>query len=172
MRRFALDPPATAKSCVLLSGAIRILVGVVLVYAGLQKLNSPYRFLADFYDYELTSPREGLYIASVMPFFEVIVGSCLVLRVFPAGALLCASGMFTVFLLVELSAIARGLQIDCGCFGHRAEDERINSAAILRTASLMTLAYVGLVTVCLRERDSAQPKNSENLSDASGPITG
>jgi hypothetical protein len=60
-----------------------------------------------------------------------------------AGALL-ATLLLMVFLVAQVSALARGLRIDCGCFGGSDELSAIGPATVTRTALLLALA-VGVV---------------------------
>jgi hypothetical protein len=57
----------------------------------------------------------------------------------PFGAAL-ATLLLSVFLFAQLSASARGLHIDCGCFGGTDELSAIGPATITRTALLLLLA--------------------------------
>lgn len=57
----------------------------------------------------------------------------------PIGAWL-ATALLTVFLLAQVSAWKRGLDIDCGCFAGSDELSAIGPASITRTALLLVLA--------------------------------
>lgn len=51
-----------------------------------------------------------------------------------------ATIMLSVFLFAQVSAMMRGLRIDCGCFGGSDELSAIGPATITRTALLLLLA--------------------------------
>lgn len=57
----------------------------------------------------------------------------------PFGAGL-ATVLLAVFLASQVSALARGLEIDCGCFGGSDELAAIGPATVTRTALLLLLA--------------------------------
>jgi hypothetical protein len=57
----------------------------------------------------------------------------------PYGAAL-ATALLAVFLTAQASAPARGLRIDCGCFGGSDELSRVGPATVTRTALLLVLA--------------------------------
>lgn len=57
----------------------------------------------------------------------------------PFGAAL-ATALLAVFLVAQVSAALRGLEIDCGCFGGTDELSAIGPATITRTALLLLLA--------------------------------
>jgi uncharacterized membrane protein YphA (DoxX/SURF4 family) len=62
---------------------------------------------------------EGLVgpVAFGLPVVEIAVGLALLAGVFVRTAALAAAALMVVFLAAVGSAWARGLQIDCGCFG-------------------------------------------------------
>jgi len=97
--------------------AARLLLGAVLVVAGALKVPDPaaavravraYRLLPE----ELVGP-----VAFGLPVIEVAVGLALLAGVFVRAAAVAAAVLVVVFLAGVGSAWARGLQIDCGCFG-------------------------------------------------------
>lgn len=51
-----------------------------------------------------------------------------------------ATLLLAVFLFAQASALARGLRIDCGCFGGSDELSRLGPATLTRTALLLLLA--------------------------------
>lgn len=95
----------------------RWLVGGVLLLAGGLKIWDPAGFLRDVENYRLIEGPLALAVAFFLPWFEVVAGAGLWLRRPYRGAVLAASAMFAVFLGGLLQAWARGLDIECGCFG-------------------------------------------------------
>ncbi|MGY5885277.1 MauE/DoxX family redox-associated membrane protein [Modestobacter lacusdianchii] len=101
--------------------AARLLLGVVLVVAGALKVPDPaaaeravraYRLLPE----ALVSP-----VAFGLPVLEIAVGLALLAGVFVRTAAIASAALMVVFLVGVGSAWARGLQIDCGCFGGGGE---------------------------------------------------
>jgi uncharacterized membrane protein YphA (DoxX/SURF4 family) len=94
---------------------IRLALGGLLVWTGLEKIQRPYEFLGAVYNYELVSPTVGLMIATILPWAEVCVGASLIMRVMPRGAALLAVALFTMFTVALASAAGDGTVISCGC---------------------------------------------------------
>lgn len=97
--------------------AARLTVGGVWIVAGWLKAFNPYSAGAAVRAYEIFPPDLATVIGQALPWVELALGALLVLGVFvrPAAA---ASGLLLVaFILGIASAWARGLSIDCGCFG-------------------------------------------------------
>ena len=56
-------------------------------------------------------------LAAGLPVFEIALGVLLLLGIFLRPAAVISIGLLTVFIIAIISAWARGLSIDCGCFG-------------------------------------------------------
>jgi hypothetical protein len=98
--------------------ATRLFLGATLFVAGASKLWNPWALAESIQQYHiLPSWLIGLG-ASILPGIEFLCGLCLIrggnlLR----GAALLATGLSAVFVAANLSALLRGLNINCGCFG-------------------------------------------------------
>jgi hypothetical protein len=96
---------------------IRVALGVIFLYSGVEKIAHPYIFLANVYDFELTGPGLGMLVAMVLPWLELFLAIALIFNLFPGGALLGGALLGILFVGVQASAIVRGLSVNCGCFG-------------------------------------------------------
>src|SRR5579872_1539161 len=92
-------------------------IGGVFIYAGVTKISDPLHFADSINAFATLPPAVIDPLALGLPFYEII---CAVLTFLPptrrvgALALTVASLMFFIALL---SALLRGLTLDCGCFG-------------------------------------------------------
>jgi uncharacterized membrane protein YphA (DoxX/SURF4 family) len=100
-----------------LGTAARLLLGGVLVVAGALKLPDPAAALRAVRAYRLLPEAVAGPVAFGLPVVEIAVGLALLAGVFVRTAALAAAVLMVVFLVAVGSAWARGLQIDCGCFG-------------------------------------------------------
>jgi uncharacterized membrane protein YphA (DoxX/SURF4 family) len=94
-----------------------------------------YRLLAE----PLVAP-----VAFGLPVIEIAVGLALLAGVFVRTAAIAAAVLLVVFIAAVGSAWARGLQIDCGCFGNGGQ-----VAAGETSYPLEVLRDVGLLLVAL-----------------------
>ncbi|NOZ57436.1 MAG: DoxX family membrane protein [Calditrichaeota bacterium] len=111
--------------------AARLFVGLVFVYAGVGKILDPRAFAAQVENYRLLPQVLVAFTAVSLPWAEVLAGGLLLLgRAVRPAALTCLF-LEVVFLLAVGAAVARGLNIECGCFAgshslvglkHLAED--------------------------------------------------
>lgn len=96
---------------------LRLILAGVFLYAGVLKIIKPQEFADNIAQYQLLPEALINIIALSLPFFECAVGLLLLSgkcdRLASGGIIL----MCLVFGVALISAIARGLVIDCGCFG-------------------------------------------------------
>lgn len=95
----------------------RVVVGAVWIVAGLLKLPDPAASVRAVRAYDLLPEAIVPTVGHLLPVLEVVVGVCLVLGVLTRGAAVLSSVLFVAFIVGIASAWARGLQIECGCFG-------------------------------------------------------
>lgn len=94
----------------------RLVVGGIFVFASLEKLADPAGFAQAIYHYRMV-PLPLLHpFALLLPMTELVLGGALILGVARRGAALLALGLSVVFLVAIATALARGLDISCGCF--------------------------------------------------------
>ena len=97
--------------------AFRIVLGGLFVYAGAVKIADPLDFAQDIRNYRLVGQSLSFVAAVVLPWLEVLAGVFLVAGIWKRGAALVISGLLVFFIVLTLVTMARGIDVDCGCFG-------------------------------------------------------
>lgn len=105
----------------MLDWTCRIAIAAVFLLAALPKLLDPLAFAKAITNYKLVLPLIGQnYVfptAMFMPALEAVVAAAVLLpRTKRAGSVM-AGGLMLLFIVLIAQALARGLNIDCGCFG-------------------------------------------------------
>jgi uncharacterized membrane protein YphA (DoxX/SURF4 family) len=101
----------------LINGTLRLLVGGAFVFAGVLKIIAPAKFAVDVGNYRLL-PHEMLHLVAILlPWIEVVAGLFVLVGFWLRAATLVIMAMTSTFFVVIISALARGLNIECGCFG-------------------------------------------------------
>jgi len=96
--------------------ACRLAVGGIFIYASLDKLAHPRAFAEVIHHYRLL-PFPLLHpSAHLLPMVEFVTGSALILGLGRRGAALLAGIMTVIFMVAIITALARNLDISCGCF--------------------------------------------------------
>jgi Methylamine utilisation protein MauE. len=96
---------------------LRVLLALLFVLAGGLKLLDPAAFAAEINRYQLIPWWGCALLAVLLPWLEICAGIGLLTRSFSPGSLTWVTLLLVVFSLALLSAMLRGLSIDCGCFG-------------------------------------------------------
>jgi uncharacterized membrane protein YphA (DoxX/SURF4 family) len=96
---------------------IRLVLGGVLLAASWHKLLDPYASVASVRAYDLLPEPLVKLLGYSLPIIEVLVGLCLVLGLITRVTGVFAAGLMVMFVIGIASVWARGMEIDCGCFG-------------------------------------------------------
>src|SRR5689334_5385848 len=95
----------------------RVVVGGTWVVAGLLKLPDPTENVRAVRAYQLLPESVVPLVGHGLPVLEVLVGVCLLLGLLTRVAAGVSALLLVAFVVGIGSAWARGLQIECGCFG-------------------------------------------------------
>ncbi|MFH1123512.1 MAG: MauE/DoxX family redox-associated membrane protein [Pseudomonadota bacterium] len=121
---------------------IRMILGIVFLLASIDKILHPEAFAEAITNYRILPDAIINLTAIVLPWIELMVGLCLVSGIWVPGASLLSALLLMVFLGAILFNVARGLDIECGCF--ILTDEADSTASMLwyvvRDALLLLMA--------------------------------
>jgi uncharacterized membrane protein YphA (DoxX/SURF4 family) len=126
-----------------LGTAARLVTGGVWLWAGLLKLPHPEESVQAVRAYQLLPGDVAVSVGHLLPVLEVVVGACLILGLLTRGAAVASGLLFVVFIIGIASVWARGISIDCGCFGGGGYDPDAESKypwEIARDVGLLALS--------------------------------
>ena len=125
----------------------RVILGVILIYASIDKIVHPAEFAKAIGNYNVLPFGLENLLGIVLPVLELLVGICLVLGIMIDGSAIIAGGMMVVFIIAISQALFRGIDINCGCFkvtvengGHQVGIRRIIEDFIYLGMALMVLS--------------------------------
>jgi uncharacterized membrane protein YphA (DoxX/SURF4 family) len=98
---------------------MRLLLGVIFIAASIDKIAHPAEFAGIVQNYQILPDRMVNIVAVVLPWLEVIVGALILCGWWLPGATILANLLLVVFLSALASAVARGIDVHCGCFSAR-----------------------------------------------------
>ncbi len=107
----------TAPSRSILRIALAVVIGGLFIYAGAMKIADPTQFARDIQNFRIVPWSIAIRMAFYLPWLEIIAGLALIFGVLRHGALAILSTLMVVFIAATISAHARGISLDCGCFG-------------------------------------------------------
>ena len=100
---------------------LRLIVGGVVLVAGLLKANNPSKSAMAVRAYEILPVNVANIWGYILPWLEIGSGLLILLGIAIRANAIFTALLFTLFILAVSSAWARGLNIDCGCFGGGGE---------------------------------------------------
>lgn len=95
---------------------LRLILGGVFAYASFDKILHPYDFAEVLYNYQILPDALINITAILLPWLELSLGLFLILGRFLRGAVFTANALLVVFFVALAFNLARGLDIECGCF--------------------------------------------------------
>ena len=125
------------------STVVRLVLAGVFLTAGGLKAVDPQTSVAAVRAYELLPPALETAVGWGLPFLEIALGLLLVIGAFARVLAVASALLLAVFIAGVLSAAARGLSIDCGCFGGGgtvAPGQTEYTSEIVRDGVLLLLA--------------------------------
>lgn len=126
----------------LLLWTLRILIGGLFLYSGFIKILDPHLFAQRVANYHLLGERGVSITAVLLPWLEIWTGlSLIILPPLRPAAWCLITCMLLLFTAVKLSALARGLDIPCGC-GTR--DAPMTVRDVFQNILLLALTLPGL----------------------------
>ena len=98
---------------------LRILIGILFVVSGCEKLIWPYQnFLYVIENYQILPRFLEMLTAHIFPWIEFFLGLFVIVGLWTKSALRGILFLLMIFIVVVAQAIARKLSItECGCFG-------------------------------------------------------
>ncbi len=115
---------------------IQIGLGLLFIYASLDKIWNPGLFAKSISNYRIL-PLPLLHISAiVLPWLELICGFALVINRYQRAAYLLIGSLLLVFIMAITSAMMRGLDFNCGCFSVNSDESNVGWLKILQNIGL------------------------------------
>ena len=110
----------------------RLILGGVLFVAGAVKVSDPYGSATSVRAYQMLPVDLANLLGFTLPFIEIAIGIFLVAGVWVRAMAAAGAILMLAFIIAIGQAWARGISLDCGCFG---------KGGLLDTEELPTLSY-------------------------------
>ena len=135
--------------------ALGAVVGFVFIYAGLLKAWDPVKFAADISNFRILPWGLGVRLAFYLPWVEIICGVALLIGWMRAGAIAILTALTVVFIGATISAQARGIDLECGCFGAASKNLSFTSHMAILIGLLAALVLLWFWNPSRSARDGA-----------------
>ena len=122
---------------------LRVGCGLILVYASLDKLGDPTKFLKVIENYHVP-PAELLPLAAVViPWLEFFTGVCLAVGFKWRGAAFIYCALMGFYILALSWNLSQGAEMNCGCFSMDSV-EKLTGWTVLRDVVFLGMGLVVL----------------------------
>ncbi len=139
-------PPQVSRRRAVLDGLgvlARLGLAAVFLVSGALKASDPRETVVAVRAYDLLPESLVSVVAATLPYLEIAVGVLLLVGLATRLAAVLGAVLMVVFIAGVISAAARGLSIDCGCFGGGGAvdaGQTAYAAEILRDLGFLVLA--------------------------------
>lgn len=138
-------------------------VGGLFLAAGILKLRSLPGFLVAIEGYQLIPSRMAVWLAVWVPWLEIFAGACVVTGIGRRAGGVVLMALLLAFSGAVLSAWARGLDIECGCFA-AGGSSKVGPVAVARNLLLLAL----LASACFYGRLRNAPDSAPQAATGDG----
>ena len=118
---------------------VRLAVGIIFIYASLDKISDPAQFARIIYNYHLLPGALINILALVLPWTEIICGILLIIGVYKEGSIILVNLMVLVFIVAIGINLFRGINLECGCFSVSSKAKESAISLLIRDFGLLAL---------------------------------
>ena len=135
---------------------VRVVLGAIWAWASLSKIGDPRTFVRAVRAYDATPEWLSKAIGYGLPMLELVLAILLIIGLITRYAAAVSAVLFVVFIIGIVQAGARGIKLECGCFGGGGESNSTHYILdVLRDTGLLILALylvlVGLTKLSIDE---------------------
>jgi len=122
-----------------------IALGLLFIFAGLSKLQDLSEFTKDINDYRMLPQDWAPYLAAWLPWLETFTGAAILFRPFRLTGIWLSCLLLAMFTFAVATALVRGVDISCGCFGKAFEAYAGSASIVLLRDICLLVASFGLL---------------------------
>jgi len=130
----------------------RLVLGVVFVYASIDKIQHPAAFAKQVYNYQMLSVTASNLFAVTLPWMELFAGLALIVGVFKGESSLLLSTLLVIFVAAISVNLYRGVNLDCGCFSTAEGGRSIGMLTLAQDVGLLAAGLLVLRGAMLERR--------------------
>ena len=134
----------------------RLILGVIFIYASYDKILHPKAFAEIIYNYQILPDGLINVTAIFLPWLELLMGIFLIMGFWMSGTVIWCNTLLAMYIGALWFNLARGLDINCGCFS-TTKGSSISIETVLWDVAFLTLS-VYLFFVVFGSRFSEESK--------------
>jgi putative oxidoreductase len=115
-------------------------VGLIFIYASMDKLLHPSAFAVAVYNYKILPGSFINLVAITLPWLELVCGILLIAGLFPRAAAFILSILLILFFSALSTSLYRGIDISCGCFSVSTTADKIGISYMMRDLLVLAMS--------------------------------
>ena len=119
---------------------LRIIMGLIFIYSGIQKISDPRGFGIAIENYRIFPFFIINFLAITIPWLELITGMFLLFGILLKESSSIINVLLFLFIILLVSALIRKLDIDCGCFG-TFDNQKVGLKKLLENTFLFVIGF-------------------------------
>jgi len=123
-----------------LSWLVRATLGVLFIWASLDKILHPDQFAKIVYSYQVLPGEVVNIFGIILPWLELICGVALIAGVMVRPAAVWIGALLVVFIIAVSIALSKGININCGCFSMSSQARQLGLTLLFQDIGMLLLA--------------------------------
>jgi len=115
-------------------------VGLIFIYASMDKLLHPSAFAVAVHNYKILPGSYINLVAITLPLLELVCGILLIIGLFPRAAAFILSILLIFFFSALSISLYRGIDISCGCFSVSTTADKIGISYMMRDLLVLAMS--------------------------------
>ncbi len=121
---------------------MRLTLGAVFSFSAWNKIMAPQALADAIVGFEIIPESIALEAAIMLIWLELICGTFMILGLWARATVIVITGMLTLFEVGLITVVARGIEVNCGCFGQFSEMQ-VGWSTIIR--NMVQLGFCALL---------------------------
>jgi hypothetical protein len=144
----------------MVSLVLRLALGGIFLYASIDKIIHPQAFAEIIFNYHLLPDVLINAAALILPWLEAILALFLIMGWFLPGAVVLVNALLALFWAALLFNLARGLDINCGCFSTQDAGHTSMLWYVIRDTAFLVMGSA-LFLLVTRKQGQTAPKETQ-----------
>jgi hypothetical protein len=120
--------------------AARLILGLIFLFACYDKILHPREFAVAIYNYQVLPESFVNPVAIVLPWVEMVLGISLILNLWIGTVAVLSNLLLLSFFATLIFNLARGLDVNCGCFSTVPDAKGADLLTVLRDLSFLLVS--------------------------------
>ena len=132
---------------------LRVFLGIIFIYASIDKIIDPLKFSDAIDNYHITPLEMNNLAALIVPWIELVVGVFLILGIYVRGSSTIIILLLIWFIFILTQALVRGINVNCGCFNLTEQVNDVNLRADMIKRIIEDVVFI-LIAFFVRKKSN------------------